>query len=94
MLKYCHNRCKTQEIRNKADHAHLPTVKSVPDWFVTNKMLEKLNNVVFPDDDLDLDDVDSDTVTFFSDGMGFVTIGIIDINLHDNNIDKDDPAKK
>ena len=36
-------------------------------------MLKKLDNVVFSNDDIYLDDIDSDIVTFFSDVMGLVT---------------------
>ena len=40
----------------------------------TNKMLEKLDNIVFLIDNIDLDDIDSDIVKFFGDGMGPNTI--------------------
>ena len=53
-------------------------------------MLEKLDIVVFSNDDIDLDDKDSDIVTFFSDRMGLVTIGFNKINLDDDNFDEDD----
>ena len=53
-------------------------------------MLQILDNVVFCNDNIDLDDIDSDTVTFFSDDMGLVTIGRNNINLEDDNFDKDD----
>ena len=33
-------------------------------------MLEKRDNAVFANDDIDLDDIGSYIVTFFSDGMG------------------------
>ena len=35
MLKYCLDRYKTQEIRDKAIDNFLPTLKFVPDWFFT-----------------------------------------------------------
>ena len=59
---------------NKAVAACLSALKFVHNWFVTNEVLEKLDNVVFSNDDIYLDDIDSDIVTFFSDGMGLVTI--------------------
>ena len=37
-----------------------------------------------------LDDIDYDIVTFFSDGMGPVTIDLDNINLDDGNFDDDD----
>ena len=40
MLKYCLGRYKTKEICDKAIDAFLPVLKFIPDWFVTNQMLE------------------------------------------------------
>ena len=54
--------------------ACLPALKFVHSWFVTYKMLEKLNNIVFSNDD-----IDSDIVTFFSDGKGYVAIDLHNI---------------
>ena len=74
LLKYCLNRYKTWEVFDKAVDASLPALKFVPDWFVTNKMLEKIDNIAFSDDDIGFDDIESDIFTFFSDGMGLFTI--------------------
>ena len=41
-----------------------PTLKFVPDCFFTNKMLEKLFDVVFSNDDIVFSVKDSDNVTF------------------------------
>ena len=54
-------------------------------------MLEKLNNIVFSNNDVDLDDIDSDIDTFFSDNMGLVNIDLNNINRDGNNFDEDDP---
>ena len=43
MLKYCLNRHKPQEINDKAADTCLPTLKFVTLWFVTNKIIEKLD---------------------------------------------------
>ena len=77
MLKYCLKRNKTQEMCDEAIDAFLQALKFVPDWFVTNEMLQKLDNV-FSNDDMDLDDID-----FFSDGVSIVTIDFNNINLDD-----------
>ena len=69
MLKYYLDRYKTQKMCDKAVDAFLPTLKYVFDWFITNKMLEKLY-VVFSNNDIVFVDADSDFVTFFSDNMG------------------------
>ena len=58
MLKYCLHIYKTQEVCDKAVDAFLPILKFVPDWFVTNKLLEKLDNVVSANDDMLVDDID------------------------------------
>ena len=39
-------------------------------------MLEELVTVTFSNEDINIDDIDSDIVTFFSDDMGLVTIGL------------------
>ena len=80
-------RHRSQEIYNKAVDTCLLTLKFIPDWFVTNKIFEKLDNVIFFNDYIDLDDMDSDIVTSFSDGMSLVTIDLNNINLDD----EDDP---
>ena len=59
---------------DKAVDACLWTLEFVPDWFVTNKMLEKLRNVVLSNYDIELDDTDPDIVACFSDGMGIVVV--------------------
>ena len=60
------------------------TLIFIPDWFVTNKMLQKLDDVLFLG--IVFNDVDSDIVTFFSHGMGLVTTA--NINLEDDHCDK------
>ena len=42
MLKYIIDKYKTQQVCDKAVDAYLPALQTVTDWFVTNKMLEKL----------------------------------------------------
>ena len=69
MLKYFLDRYKPQEMCDKPVDAFLPTLKLVPDWFSTSAMLEKVDNIVFFNDDIDLDDIVSNIVTFFSDGI-------------------------
>ena len=58
-------------------------------------MLEKLNNFVFSNDDIDFDDIDSRTVTFFSQDMSLVTITIelknFNLDDDDDNFDEDEP---
>ena len=53
-------------------------------------MLKKLDNIVFSTDYIDLKDIESDIVTFLSDGIGLDTIDLNNINLDDDNFDEDD----
>ena len=71
--------------------AFLPVSKFVPDLFVTNKMLEKLDNAVTSNDYILLVHVDSNSITFLSNDIAFNTIDFNNINFDDNNFDKDDP---
>ena len=89
MIKYCPCRCETQKMCDKAVDACLSALKFVPDWFVTSKMLEILDNVVLSNDDIDLDYTDSDVVTFCSDGMDINTIDLNNITLDNNNDDEE-----
>ena len=54
-------------------------------------MLEKVDEVIFSVDDIDLDDIDSDTTIFFKDGIGLVTIHLNNINYVSDSFDEDDP---
>ena len=58
-------------------------------WFITVKIFEILKEVVFSNDDKDLDYIDPDIVTFVSDDMGIKTISLNVINLDDNNFNED-----
>ena len=42
MLKHSPDRFKTQETCDKAAYDFLPTLKFVPDWFVTSITIKKL----------------------------------------------------
>ena len=91
MLKYCLDRYKTQEICDKVVDICLPTLNFLPDCFVTNEMLEKLDNIAFSIDDIDLNDADCDNVTLFSNDIGLVTIDLNNINIDDDNFEEEDP---
>ena len=67
MLKYYLNRCNTQEMCDKAVDVCLPVLKFVPNLFVSNKMLENLNNYVLYEDNVVI-------VNTYSDNFMFVMI--------------------
>ena len=92
MLKYYPDKYKTQELYDKAVDFYLITLKLVRDCFVTYKMLEKLDNSIFSNDDIFFHDVNSNIIIFLSNDMSFNTIILNNINLDDDdNFDKDDP---
>ena len=66
-------------------------LKLVSNWLVTNRILEKLDDVAFSNVDVVFGDADSNSFTFFSDGIGFNTIDLNNANLDNVNIDEDDP---
>ena len=68
----------------------LPALKFVPNWFVTSKMIKKLHNTLFTDDDILFFDGDSVSVTYFSDELGILSVDINNINLDDVNFYEDD----
>ena len=51
------------------------------------KMPEKIDEDVFSNDDIDLDGIESDIVTFFSHNMGYSTIDLNNIIIDDDNFD-------
>ena len=54
------------------------------------KCLEKLDNVLFSNDDIFFVDVDSDAVIFFNVDMDHNTINLNNINFDDNSFDEVD----
>lgn len=75
----------TQEIFDKAVSACLPPLKFFSYWFVTNKILENIDNVVLFNDDRD-----SDIVPFSSNDIDLVTIGLNNVNFDGDNFDEDE----
>ena len=53
----------------------------IPDWFLTSKMIEKLDSAVFSNDYTAFEDLDTDFVTFFSRDIGFNNITLDNIIL-------------
>ena len=63
---------------DEAVDAFLVTLRFVPNWFVTKKMLQKLDNAVLFNDDIDLNNtMDSDIATVISDVTTLNTILLI-----------------
>ena len=69
MLNYCPDRYKTQELCDNAVDSYRLALRFVPDWLLTSKMIEKLDNAVFSNDDIVFGDINADIVTFFSNDL-------------------------
>ena len=90
MLKYGFGKYKSQEMRDKAVHSYVLTLRFVPDQFVKNKMLEKLDNSIFSNGDLFFHEVDPKTFTILSNDMSFNCIDLNNIDLDHGNFDEED----
>ena len=77
---------------DKAADAFQPTLKFVPNWFVSNKILQNHYDNLFSVDNIIFFGEDSNNVTFFCDEMGIFNADLNNINLDYINFDKDDPG--
>ena len=84
------DRYKTPEMCDNSVVAFLPTLKFVPDWFVTSKTIKSLDDDLFSNDDIILVNEDSNNITIFSDEMGIFSVDLNNTNLDDVNLDDDD----
>ena len=85
MLKYCSDRycSKIQKIYVKAFNFYLLVLKFISYWFVTRKMIEKLDNILFSNVDVVFGDISNDT--------GLNSINLIIVNLDDDNFYDSNP---
>ena len=83
MLKYCPDRYKTQEISGKAIDAFLLKLSGL----FRKKMIKKLDDAVFPNDDIVFVNEYSGNVTFSSDKIGILSVDLTDINPDNVNFD-------
>ena len=74
---------------DKAVDNFLPTLKFVPDQFVTQKMIIKLYNTLFTVDVYSFDG-DSGNVKFLTEEVGILSVNLHNISLDDANLDEDD----
>ena len=59
-------------MHDKAINDCLATLKFVPDWFVTSKMIKKLFTALYADENILYFDEDSSNVVFIYNGMGIL----------------------
>ena len=62
---------------------NLSALKFVPEWFVTDKMIRKLHEVLFANDDILFFDEDFGKITFFGGAMGILSVDFDKTNLDD-----------
>ena len=87
MIVYCPDKYITQRLCDEAVDDTLTSLKLIRDWFVTCKMIEKLDTALYADENILYFDEDSDNVAFSCNEMGVFNIDFNSINL-DNNFDK------
>ena len=90
ILKFCHDRYKTQEICDKVVYGFLLVLKFVPDWFLQIKRLKNFTHL-YLQTMVYFFDRDIGNVIFCCDEMGVLSVNVIKINLDDTNYDEDDP---
>ena len=69
---YCPDKYKTQKIFDEIVDNCLSALKFISDWFATNKMLEKFDNVLHANDNMLFYNEELDKVTFIGGGRGGV----------------------
>ena len=78
---------------DEAFYDYLAVLKFIPDWFVTNKILEKFHDALLTNDDILFFDEDFSKDTFNANNMGILGVDLHKINLDDDNdFDEDDPG--
>ena len=84
MLVYCLEKDKTQEMCYEAVDNCLAALTFIPDWFVTSKMLEKLNNALQTKDDILFYDKNFDKIKFIVCQRHILAANLDKINLGSN----------
>ena len=87
---YCPDKYKTQRMCDETVDDSLAALKLIPDWFVTSKMIKKLFNVLYANENILYFNEDFGNVVFSFNEKGILNIDLNNINL-DNNFDEDDP---
>ena len=90
LIIYCPGKYKTQKMCDEAVDDSVAALKLAPDWFVTTKMIKKLLNALYADNNMLYFNEDFGNVAFSCNEMGILNIDLNIINL-DNNFDEEDP---
>ena len=76
---------------NKAVDDCLATLRFLPEWFVTNKMIKIPFTALHADKNILYFDEDSGNVVFICNEISILNTYLNNINLDNNNYAKDDP---
>ena len=91
MVIYSPDRYRTQKICDEAIDDCLAALKFIPDWFVTSKILKKLQDPLLDNDDVLFFKEGFNKATFFATQMDIFAVDLDKINPYeDNNFDEDD----
>ena len=92
ILVYCPDKYKTQRMSDEVVDDSLVALTFIPDWYVTSKMFERLDNNLHAKDDILFYNEDFEKVTFIANQRHILAIDLDKITLaNDNNFDEDDP---
>ena len=78
---YCPDKYKTQKIFDEIVDNCLSALKFISDWFATNKMLEKFDNVLHANDNMLFYNEELDKVTFIAHQKHIFAIDLKKANL-------------
>ena len=85
----CPDIYKTQRMYDEVVDNYLATLKFIPDWFVTSKMIKKILTTLYTDDNILYFNEDSGNAVFSCNDMGVLNIDLND-NLDDVDYNEDD----
>ena len=91
LIIYCPGKYKTQKMCDEAVDDSVAALKLAPDWFVTTKMIKKLLNALYADNNMLYFNEDFGNVAFSCNEMGILNIDLNNISHDDTNYNEDDP---
>ena len=90
-IPYCPDKYKIQRMFDEPVDDCIATLKFIPDWFVTRKMLEKVDNVLNTNEDIFFYNEDFGKIIFVANQRLILAVDPDKIILdNDNNFDEDD----
>ena len=91
LIVYCPDQYKSQRMCDEAVDDCLTALKSIPDWFVTSKIIKKLFNALYAEDNILYFNEDYGNAVLSCNEMGIFNIDLNNINLDDTNYNEVDP---